>query len=80
MSVGGHRAYGFAYGLALRLLPWEAAARAIMRLDLWAWRRELEQHGGEMTPHGLAEARAWGEGARRARGIPIQWPSPPYPT
>lgn len=85
MSVGGHRAYGYVLGLGMRLLSSHHAARRIRQLDLWAWDREWKQNqAGEnpndpMSPHQVAEAKAWGEGARLARRVNPPFPVPPYP-
>ena len=49
-------------------------------IDAWAWDREVAQHDPDLTPHQIAEARAWGRGARAAvnlRGLPWLAPYPP---
>ena len=76
-----HFVAGFGIGLTLRFLPRAAAERKINELDIFGWNRELRQHPGDdvLTPHQIAEARAWGEGARRSRGLNPPFPSPPYP-
>lgn len=80
-----HYTVGFAYGIALRATPKAYAEKKIIELDHWAWEREWEQnlvstHPNEiMSAHQQQEARAWGDGARAARGVNPPRPSPPYP-
>ena len=80
-----HYAIGFAYGLALRVASKNAAEAEIMDLDIWAWDREWEQNlkgknpNNPMSEKQVKEARAWGEGARKARGVNPPFPIPPYP-
>ena len=86
MSAWDHRLVGIAYGLGLRFRSKQRATAAILALDLWAYNREWEQNllgenpNDPMSPHQLAEARAWGEGARAARGLNPPFPVPPYPS
>jgi len=75
-----HRLAGFGYGLTLRVLPKAKAEQKIVKLDIWGWNREVAQHDPELNPHQIGEARAWGEGARLARGLNPPYPVPPYPS
>jgi len=79
MSVLNHWLAGYGYGLGLRFVSRVKAEAAIVRLDLWGWAREVTQHDSDLSPHQRAEARAWGEGARFARGLNPPLPKPPYP-
>lgn len=75
MSARGHRAYGFALGLLARPFPRALRIRAATTLEAWAWAREEHQNAAGAHPehplgeHQAAEARAWGEGFRRAAGL-----------
>jgi len=77
-------AAGFAYGLGLRFLSASKATAKIVALDVWAWDREMAQNlEGEnpnfpMSDKQVAEAKAWGAGARKARGLNPPYPVPPY--
>lgn len=75
-----HYDCGFAYGVALRLVPARVARRRIKALYEWGWTRECRQHPDQhgLTPHQVKEARAWGDGASAGRGIAPEPPSPPY--
>jgi len=80
-----HYTAGYLYGLTLHL-DWDGvASKKIQALDVWAWNREWEQNlkgqnpNDPMSDHQVKEARSWGEGARKARGINPAFPSPPYP-
>jgi len=84
MSVWNHRFAGFLFGLTLRLRSEAKATELILDLDRWAYEREwIQNWEGEnpndpMSEHQIAEAKAWGLGARAARGIDPPFPSPPY--
>jgi len=80
-----HYAVGYAYGMTLSILSDVGAAAKIVALDLWAYEREWQQNlEGEnpndpMSDKQIQEAKAWGLGARKARGVNPPQPSPPYP-
>jgi len=80
-----HWLAGYARGLTLLFVSSSRAKAAIQSLDLWAWEREWEQNlAGEnpndpMSARQVAEARAWGLGARASRGVNPPFPVPPYP-
>lgn len=78
-SYKSHYTAGFAYGLTLRLLPKRAAKAKIVELYKWGFAREVAQHDPDLNEHQLKEARAWGEGASKARGVDVPLPVPPYP-
>jgi hypothetical protein len=76
MSVASHYAAGYALGLVWRFAPtfWRVAQAD--RLDRWGYDREWKQNlagqnpNDPMSTHQLAEAFAWGNGFRRASGLP----------
>lgn len=74
-----HYAVGYAYGLTLRVLSKASAEQKIVELDIWGWIREVAQHDSDLTLHQIEEAKAWGAGARKARGVNPPLPVPPYP-
>jgi len=74
-----HYTAGFAYGLLLRALSDTAAEKKIVNLYIWGWEREVAQHDPDLTPHQIEEARAWGDGASKARRLSVGLPTPPYP-
>ena len=73
---------GFWKAMPARFASSGAKQRQIFDIDLWAWSRELAQHPGDdvLTPHQIAEAMAWGRGARVCLRINPAYPVPPYPT
>lgn len=52
----------------------------VREIDLYGWAREVEQHDPNLTPPQIAEARAWGLGARAALRVNPPFPQPPYPS
>ena len=72
---------GFWMGLRASWKPLAKRQARLLRIYLYGWNREVEQHGPDLSPHQVAEARAWGLGAAKAlrlKGSPA--PSPPYPS
>lgn len=80
-----------AAGGAVKALPFAGLSKDLRRarlfqIDVAGWEREWKQNlAGEnpndpMSPHQIAEAKAWGVGARRVLRLEGQpYPSPPYP-
>lgn len=72
MSIRSHYAAGYGLGLLWRFAPRSRSEAQAMKLDQWAWKREERQNlAGEnpnhpMSVHQQQEARAWGEGFRKA--------------
>lgn len=78
-SWKSHWTVGYLYGLTLCVLPRKKAEKRIVKLDIWGWEREVKQHDPDLSPHQIQEAKAWGQGARKARRVNPPLPSPPYP-
>jgi hypothetical protein len=80
-----HSLGGFAMALPWSFLPKSYRLDRLRDIDLYAYNREWQQNlAGEnpndpMSPHQIAEAKAWGVGARRAlRLVGTPYPAP-YP-
>lgn len=71
---------GFFKALPHRRLTYDQRVAAAQAIDRYGWNREVAQHDETLTPHQVAEARAWGKGARAALRVVTAWPSPPYPS
>lgn len=78
-SYKSHYLVGFLYGLGLSVLSDAQAEDKIIDLYIWAWDREVAQHDPELSLHQIREARAWGDGAAKARRLDVSIPVPPYP-
>lgn len=83
-SWKSHYFAGWLYGHTLAVFSDEKAAKKIVALDIWGWNREWEQNlagqnpNDPMSDHQIEEAKAWGKGARKARGVNPPLPTPPY--
>jgi len=77
---------GFAKASWRRCFTAKFSTTIIHEIDVWAFDREWAQNlkgknpNYPMSAHQLAEARAWGKGARFALGLDEPYPSPPYPS
>jgi hypothetical protein len=79
MDSALHVLGGFALALPWSWLPRSYRLARLRDIDFYAWNREVSQHDPELTPHQIAEAAAWGAGARRVLRLTGTPYPPPYP-